>query len=233
MALSMRILLAFPKDLENRLGVAVWGVHDRIDLGRIVRLSSLTAPESGAKFSPHERAGICMAHMILERLYERTRGLKREHLAPHFLIHRLIEEEGAIALAFESGAREVIDCGPRDQEFDNLLRLFQADQGLLYPSHEAMEKHNAILALRDSELLRLGTSGGYSVLTDAPLMWATCRDVASWLDDDQISDASAAVEAGKTSISCAQLCAWNAQLWALAECDARAIFLFPSLDVRA
>lgn len=233
MALSMRILLAFPGSEKNRLGISVWEVRDRIDLGRIVRLESLIAPETGGRFDPHERAGICMARMILDRLYKRAKELKHEHLAPYFLMYRPAEEERAIALAFESGAREAVDCGPRNHELDDILRLFEADRGVLYPSREAMEKHNAVLALRDKELSRMGVSGGYAVLTDAPLMWAPCKDVTCWIDLDVKRAEPAACEASKTPISEARVGAWGEYLKRLGECDARAIFLFPSLDVTA
>lgn len=227
MALSMRILIAYPSEGGNRIGLPVWDVRDMIDLGNIVRLNGLVMAETTGKFDPFMRAGICAGDMILDRLFFRAQELDPEHFVPHFLIHKVDEEENGVALAFEARAKGCVDCGPRDATLDH---LFEVDQGRRYPSREAMEKHNMLMALRPDEMRRLLKERMYSVFTDAPLMWAPCAEVAEWLREDDRLCTAAALEVAKTETSAARFQAWMAHLSALGACDARAIFLFPSLD---
>ena len=236
MALTMRILIAFPRAREKGFDMAGWEVRDMIDLGRIVRLESLIASEAKERFDPHERAGICMARMILDRLGRRLGKVQESGVgepsdfAPFMLRYTVGKEENALALAFEVGVKVYLDCGPRDK---TLAHLLEADRGRMYPSGNAIDKHNEFLVLDPAQMGKFISAGRYSALTDAPLMWAPCKDVAVWIDIDFKSAERAACEASKTPISEARVAAWGKYLRALGECDARAIFLFPSLDVTA
>lgn len=229
MSLSMKLLVVLKGGAKNRFGLPVWEVRDRIDLGRIVRFESLQADTEGTRFDPHARAGICVGKMVLDRLFARVKGgLKHEHLAPHFLVYELMKEENAMALAFEHRSKEVVDCGPRDGEFDRLLEI---DQGRRHPSRTAMEKHNAFLEMKGDELARLGLSGKYAVLADAPLMWASCREIAHWIDTDIANAAPVSQEMEKSEMAIVRVLAWQKYLQALGDIDARVIIVFPSLDV--
>lgn len=227
MPLSMRISIAYPAEGGNRIGLPVWNVREVIDLGNIVRFESLIAAEATGKFDPFMRASICMAQMILDRLFFHVQELDLSHFVPHFLIHRVDEEEGAIAVAFAAGAKGCVDCGARDATLDH---LFEADQGRRYPSKEAMSEHNELMALRPDEMRRFLTERKYAVLAAAPLMWAPCAEVAEWFHEDEGLCTPAALEVVKTETSAARFQAWKAYLSALGKCDARAIFMFPSLD---
>ena len=233
MALSMQLLIAFPSTAKTRFAIPRWDVRERIDLGDIVRLESLVAAGADGKFDAHERASICMARMVLDRLMKRAEGLERDCFAPHFLLYDLLRDdaaERAVALAVEAKEKGCVDCGPRDASLSHILA---ASPGGCYPSRGAMERHNELMAMNDGEMRRFLKQERYAVFGAAPLMWAKCGEIADWMDLDFKSAEPAACEACRMPISEARVAAWGEYLRRLGECDARAIAVFPSLDAGA
>ncbi len=227
MGFSARLLITY---LEARTpGIPVWKAREVVDFGDITRLEKLTG-EAGAVEScnPHKRAGICAMRMILDRLWPRADDPRREWFAPDILVYREHwSEDQARAVAEEAGATECLDCGTRNPQTDD---IYDAKSGTRYPSLKRIREHNLLISLEEDELRDVLKRRNYHVITEAPIMWARCEEIAEWMREDELGGSPAFQEAVKDAVSYARVTAWRKYLREIGRVDARALFLFPSCD---
>ncbi len=228
MGFSARLLIVYPDPPKE--GIPVWRSHEVIDFGEITRLEKLTGEAGGSPYNPngHVRAGICAMRMMLERLWPRAENPRREWFAPDILVYR--DNSGIVqarAVADEAGAKECIDCGTRNPQTDS---IYDVSGGKRYPSLKRIREHNILISLEDGELWERLKSRQYHVISDAPIMWAPCAEIAQWMREDELGGSAAFLEAAKDKVSLARVTGWRKYLREVGAADARALFLFPTCD---
>ena len=228
MGFSARLLVAYPE--AQSAGIPIWKAREVIDFGDITRLEKLTGEAGGSPYNPngHTRAGICAMRMIIDRLAPRAENPRREWFAPDILVYREHWVDGqARAVAEAAGAAECIDCGTRNPQTDS---IYDERRGKRYPSLRRIREHNIMISLEDDELWERLKSRQYHIISDAPIMWAPCAEIAKWMEEDELGGSPAFEQAAKEAISSALLIGWREYLRAVGAVDARALFLFPSCD---
>lgn len=208
----------------------VWLPHESLRLGHTTRVEKLDIPHIAEGIGPHERAVICFSSVIVNGIYDSLEQIfsgkdPRELVAPPFLIHRpggdwlrprSLENQLDEVLLDHPGASSAIDLGSRGCAQHELFP---------WPGTQAMADHNWALNLSAKALThRLQTN---HFILYSPVLWASMKNVDEWFAKAESEESPQWRHSRSNPASAAQYQAWRSWVGALAETEARMLFVFP------
>jgi hypothetical protein len=201
-------LLYLKKDDEHPEN-KVWMGREAISFGHVTRLEKLADRERyrNTTFDAHQKAGICVTSIYLQKLYERLETPKVSDFAPPVLIRN----ESWDRSACEVPAQEYVDLryvGGYRERFKELAH------------------HNTIVACEEDMFIEC-INRCHIILDQAPVMWESCATLVGWLDEAEGQQAQAWQELEKDPVSLALARAWRSYFREVSAVGARALFWFP------
>jgi hypothetical protein len=197
--------------LQGETECVVWADSQlHIDFGHTTRLEKVVGERfKHVRYTPFQRAGICVADCLLGKLFENFEERPHERLAPEFCVVASTFD-GVVRQTEKTGGVAYIDCCP-----------YQVG-GTIGDMSRRIMWHNGLVNLSP-----INFEWGHdftSIVLRGPFLWASCRELAdSMLVAEQTStEAWQALSKDPVSIAIAK--GWYHQLDALAGVGARVLF---------
>lgn len=181
----------------------------RIDFGHITRLEKVTGERyRHLQHSAFRRAGICVMDCFLDHLYDDLEKNAVQRFAPEILVNGLFPGQESTRL-FRS--KQYINCSEYVLE------------GHLDTTERLVAEHNK--AVGSDETYLLNALSRWMIL-DPPFFWASCKDMASWLEEAEREKSEAWTAITADLLSLAQVRSWQRLLCDAGDVGARALFRF-------
>lgn len=223
MGFSVKIIVLFRDVLDvdtkgpNGEDTCVYWYATRlaIDFGPITRLEKVVGDRfAHLKHSPIERAGICAVDGLLRELYRELNEKPRQRLAPEFLVRRGIFNDDISEETKMVGGSTYVDCH----------ELYLDTDGGLKQGKELIATHNKVLQMEEQELKAYVEK--HDLFFDGPLVWASCVDLAVWLQEAEEKRTQGWEALVKDPVARAIVQGWRHQLRELGEVGAYGLFRF-------
>lgn len=208
--------------------ITVWQPWEIVSFGYITRMDKLLHPEKygGRVFRAVEVAGIATFSIIYRELTAKLKDWKLSDFPPRFDISDDDEEfvPHNTILCFEK-ARD-------GEEYTSSPAYLATDSAHLTDAFEVkFRQHNTQienLARKDAEAVKY-MNEGYDPIRDTPFMWASCEELAAWLDEAETEQKVEWLELQKYPEALARTRGWREYFREMGAARARVMFYEPRL----
>lgn len=206
--------------LQGESDCVVWAdTKLGIDFDHISRLEKVVGERfAHLNHTPFRRAGICVVDCFMDGLSAGLKEASPGRWAPEIIIPKPMfldrgdDVEPAPEPTVTIGGRTYIDCWP-----DRL----KGRMG----NKELIPTHNEVVGGGPEAISAYLTSGRWN-MSEPPMLWAECRDLAKWLTsaEDEGTEGWKAITQDRACLAIVR--GWRFLLWELGEVDTRAVFRF-------
>lgn len=159
----------------------VWKAREAICLGHVTRIEKLNSPRfRDLRYTAHERAGICMASIILRHLASRIyEKYTRATFAPPFLVYSMSTYTEVFGYANVTNGAQHVDAMSYESSYSSGRKEFCLLE-------EFFHDHNKRI-LMEEESFKTYLNKEYHIVLDAPALWGISSTIAQWLDEAEAS----------------------------------------------
>lgn len=204
--------------------ISGWSTSEFINLGRVTASEKLDPGYSQMKFGPDERARICFAGVIVDKLAERLGSGDTTLFAPVIHYPNILSDKRIASLNQARGSESdlielgYMNCGCGCEVHED-YRV-----SMSYLSCDVVEKHNALIRQSKAELSELAKK--YNFIIEPPMLWASCTEVVMWLDDCEENEDTNWKYLTADEDAVAQWKAWREHLREVSRRNTRILFRF-------
>lgn len=199
----------------------VWKAREAIYLGHVTRMEKLTSPKfRDLGYTSHERAGICMASIILRSLVSRVyEKYTRSTFAPPFLVYDTSTHAQVFEYANVINGAQHVDV----MSYERSYSLGRKEFCLL---EEFFHDHNKRI-LMGEESFKTYLAKEYHLVLDAPALWGIGSTIAQWFDEAETSCVEEWQELLKDPLALALVRARREYLREVGKAGVHVLFSFP------